>query len=301
MKVPPWLAVGVCSHPGRVRRTNEDDYLLGAVPGTGELLAAIADGMGGLAGGAEASRIALRSLGSVVLDGPTPGPAVERLRLGCAAARDRVLDAAAAVPALRDMGTTLTALLLRSDVVTIAHVGDTRVYRLRDGRCERLTTDHAVQRPDNLLTRCIGAGQGDVVPDLHQEELRAGDRFVLVSDGVWSVLDHESFAAHAAGSPVQQAAEDLVLAALAAGGPDNATALVVEVGQQPGAPGAAVDLDLPRHERPEDQALWPAPRSLRPPVWPWWLLVAAVLVLGDAGCRLAGGEGFVSLWRWLAG
>ena len=298
MKVPPWLTVGVCSHPGRVRRTNEDDYLLGAVPGSGELLAAIADGMGGLAGGAEASRIALRSLGSVVLDGPVPGPVQERLRLGCGAARDRVLDAAAAVPALRDMGTTLTALLLRPDAATIAHVGDTRVYRLRAGRIEQLTTDHAVQRPDNLLTRCIGAGQGDVEPDLW---LLAGDRFVLVSDGVWSVLDDAVFAASAARSPVQQAAEELVLAAIAAGGPDNATALVVEVGQHPGATGQAVELDLPRHERPEDQALWPPPRSLRPPVWPWWLLAVATLVLGDAGCRLAGGEGLVAMWRWWGG
>ncbi|MFO1030106.1 MAG: PP2C family serine/threonine-protein phosphatase [Planctomycetota bacterium] len=301
MKVPPWLTVGVCSHPGRVRRTNEDDYLLGAVPGSGELLAAIADGMGGLAGGAEASRIALRSLGSVVLDGPSPGPVQERLRLGCGAARDRVLDAGSAVPALRDMGTTLTALLLRPDTATIAHVGDTRVYRLRGGRCERLTTDHAVQRPDNLLTRCIGAGQGDVEPDLRQEALLAGDRFVLVSDGVWSVLDDELFAARASRSPVQQAAEDLVLAALAAGGPDNATAIVVEVGQQPGAAGPAVEVDLPRHERPEDPALWPSPRSLRLPVWPWWLLAVAALVLGDAGCRLVGGEGLVALWRWWIG
>lgn len=301
MKVPPWLDVGVCSHPGRVRRTNEDDYLLGAVPGSGELLAAIADGMGGLAGGAEASRIALRSLGSVVLDGPLPGPAADRLRQGCRAARDRVLDAAAAVPALRDMGTTLTALLLRSDTVTIAHVGDTRLYRLRGGRCERLTVDHAVQRPDNLLTRCIGAGQADVEPDLRQEALAAGDRYVLVSDGVWSVLADEAFAERAARSPVQQAAEDLVLAALAAGGPDNATALVVEVGQQPGAGGAPVELDLPRHERPEDPASWPTPRSLRPPVWPWWLLGLATLVLGDAGCRLAGGEGLAALWRWWGG
>lgn len=301
MKVPPWLTVGVCSHPGRVRRTNEDDYLLGAVPGSGELLAAIADGMGGLAGGAEASRIALRSLGSVVLDGPTPGPVEERLRMGCWAARDRVLDAAAAVPALRDMGTTLTALLLRPDTATIAHVGDTRVYRLRAGRLEQLTTDHAVQRPDNLLTRCIGAGQSDVEPDLRRESLSAGDRFVLVSDGVWSVLDDAAFAALLARSPVQQAAEALVLAAIAAGGPDNATALVVEVGQQPGAAGPAVERDLPRHERPEDQALWPAPGSLRPPVWPWWLLAVATLVLGDAGCRLAGGEGVLALWRWWGG
>lgn len=298
MKVPPWLIVGVCSHPGRVRRTNEDDYLLGAVPGSGELLAAIADGMGGLAGGAEASRIALRSLGSVVLDGPTPGPVAERLRLGCGAARDRVMDAAAAVPALRDMGTTLTALLLRPDAAAIAHVGDTRVYRLRAGRVERLTTDHAVQRPDNLLTRCIGAGQGDVEPDLWQEPLRAGDRFVLVSDGVWSVLDDEAFAESAARSPVQQAAEDLVLAAIAAGGPDNATALVVEVGQHPWVAGPAVELDLPRHERPEDPALWPSPRSLRLPSWPWWLLALATLVLGDAGCRLAGGGGLAALWSW---
>jgi PPM family protein phosphatase len=111
VRVPPGFAVGVCSHTGRVRSSNEDDYLLAALPQAGPLLAAVADGMGGLFGGAEASRTALRALGAAVLEGGVEVPPGERLLAGFTAASARVHEAASAVPALRDMGTTMTALL----------------------------------------------------------------------------------------------------------------------------------------------------------------------------------------------
>lgn len=296
MKVPPRFLVGACSHPGQVRRHNEDDYLVGTVPGERALLAAIADGMGGLAGGAEASRTALRALAGAVLDGGSDAPVDVRLRAGSVAAALRVQDAAAAVPALRDMGTTLTALCCDGDRLHLVHVGDTRAYRLRGGRCEQLTEDHAVREPDNLLTRCIGAGQPSLPLDEVALDLQVGDRLLLVSDGVWSVVAPEEFGRLAALAAPQAAAEALVGAALRDGGPDNATAVVVEVAGA--APGASPrDVDLPRHERPDERQLWPPARSLRPPRWPWWLLAAAAVVAADVACRLAGGPGLPFPWQ----
>jgi protein phosphatase len=297
VKVPARFQVGACSHPGQVRSHNEDDYLVGTLPGERALLAAIADGMGGLAGGAEASRTALRALAGAVLDGGSDAPVDLRLRAGSVAAAARVRDAAAAVPALRDMGTTLTALCCADDRLHLVHVGDTRAYRLRGGGCEQLTEDHAVRQPDNLLTRCIGAGQPSLPLDEASLDLQVGDRLLLVSDGVWSVVAADEFGRLAALVPPQAAAEALVKAALRAGGPDNATAVVVEVASAAAAAGAPLrDVDLPRHERPDERQLWPAARSLRPPHWPWWLLAAAVVVVADVACRLAGGPGLPFAW-----
>lgn len=304
MRVPVRFQVGVCSHPGQVRRHNEDDYLVGTLPDERGLLAAIADGMGGLAGGAEASRTALRALAGAVLDGGSAASVEARLRAGGEAAAARVLDEARAVPALRDMGTTLTALCCDGDRLHVVHVGDTRAYRLRGEHCEQLTEDHAVREPDNLLTRCIGAGQPSLPLDASSRDLRAGDRLLLVSDGVWSVVAPDEFVRLAAKARPQAAAEALVAAALRGGGPDNATAVVVEVGAATagGADGAAPrEVDLPRHERPDERQLWPAARSLRPPRWPWWLLAAAAVVAADVGCRLVGGPGLQFVWLALGG
>ncbi|MCB9876027.1 MAG: serine/threonine-protein phosphatase [Planctomycetes bacterium] len=296
MKLPSRYAVGVCSHTGLLRSGNEDDYLL-ATAADGDLLVAIADGMGGVAGGAEASRTALRALGATVVDGAVAG-ADERLRRGFRAASGRVFESAAAVPALRDMGTTLTALVLSGDEALVGHIGDTRLYRRRAGRSEALTTDHAVSEGESLLTRCIGAGQLDSEVDELRLPVQPGDRFLLATDGVWNVVPADELDRLLAERDPQQAAEKLVRRALDLGGPDNATAVVVERG--PAAPGEVHDVELPRHERPEAHLLWPRPESLRPPVWPWLLLLGATALLLNAVLRLAGVDGLALLaaaWR----
>ncbi|MCA8976704.1 MAG: protein phosphatase 2C domain-containing protein, partial [Planctomycetes bacterium] len=231
MKVPGAFAVGAASHTGRIRVNNEDDYLLGSHrPDRGELLlCAIADGMGGAAGGAEASRTALRALGSTVLDGSDTRAVAARLEVGFQRAAERVFEQATAVPALRGMGTTLTALCLEPGHASVGHIGDTRLYRLRGGGAEVLTTDHALREPDNVLLRCIGGGQVDCNPDFAAVETAVGDRFVLVTDGIWSVLTPARLGALGGRDTTQVAAEALVAAALEAGGPDNATAVVVDV------------------------------------------------------------------------
>lgn len=286
MKVPASLQVGAASHTGHVRSSNEDDYLLASAGGSGPFLAAIADGMGGMAGGAEASRTALRAMGACVLDGGSRQPMEPRLREGFVAAGVRVFDASQEVPALQDMGTTLTAMCLHEGQVTIGHVGDTRAYRLRAGGIEQLTEDHAVRQPDNLLTRCIGAGHPTVEADFVTFPALVGDRFVLVSDGVWGVLPAAVFARASERPSAQEAAETLVAEALAAGGPDNATAVVVAV--TGGNPAEATDRELPRGERAEERRLWPRPRSLRTPWWPWPVLAAGLLLLAHGVLRWSG-------------
>ena len=194
MKVPDGLRVGVCSHTGLVRGANEDDYLLATPPHVegAAFVAAVADGMGGAAGGAEASRTALRALGAALLerDGEVS------MRGGFERASARLLEAAAAVPALRDMGTTLTALYLDDGVGVIGHVGDSRLYRLRGDTLEAVTTDHSLKQGESLLTRCLGGGQSEWEPDSERVELMPGDRFVLCTDGVWNVVPQAAFAAN---------------------------------------------------------------------------------------------------------
>lgn len=297
MRLPGHFDVGAASHTGCVRVNNEDDYLVGALlpPDPELLLCAVADGMGGAAGGGEASRSALRALGAVVLDGASREPLGGRLQAGFHAAARRIAEQAEAVPALRDMGTTLSALGFVGGRAFVGHVGDTRIYLLRDGTCEVLTEDHAVREPDNLLLRCVGGGQSACEADLRELEVCSGDRFVLVSDGVWSVVPQASILRLAAGGTALVAAEALVGAALAGGGPDNATAVVIAV-QDAVSSAQIQELALPREERPSQGLGWPAPKSLRPPWWPWLLLVLAVLIVSQIVLRLAFG---VDGWGWL--
>ena len=125
---------------------------------------------------------------------------------------------------------TLTALVLRGQSWTLAHVGDTRAYLLRGAECRVLTQDHCLDHPDlrSRLTRAMG--QDDAVRvDYLQGELHPGDSFVLLSDGVHGRLPQAQIVALAAQGSAQQASQSLVQAAVAAGTQDNATALVVRV------------------------------------------------------------------------
>ena len=304
MKLPCGFGVGTATHTGWVRSNNEDDFLVGAPPHRGEpsrggdplLLCASADGRGGAAGGAEGSRIALRALSPEVLDPAGSATVEQRLARGFALAGERVYAESTAVPALRDMGTTLTALCVDGTTMRLGHVGDTRAYRCRDGRCEQLTEDHAAREHENLLLRCIGGGKPDSEVDFGAFPLRAGDRYVLATDGVWSTMGERDLARLTARGSAQQAADALVAAALQAGGPDNATAVVVDV-LDPAAKGER-EVELPRDERPSGRELWPKPASLRAPVWPWVLWTVALVLLVAAALRWWWD---VDLWGWVGG
>jgi serine/threonine protein phosphatase PrpC len=298
MKVPARFRVGVCSHAGLVRSVNEDDYLLASAASPDFLFAGVADGMGGLAGGAEASRTALRAIAAEILESAAGGDVAAAVAAGFAAAARRVAETSATVPALREMGTTATVLCVRGDSAHVGHVGDSRLYRLRAGAIERLTQDHVVRAPDNRLSRCIGAGRSEVQVDQVASPTAAGDRFVLLSDGAWGALADGVVLRLAGRGDAGAAAEALVAHALAAGSSDNATAVVVDVAAA--AADAAGDgfatVALPRDERPDDRSLWPRAGRLPGTAAAWALLAAGALLALHAALRAAGFAGGLIGW-----
>ena len=126
--------------------------------------------------------------------------------------------------------TTLTALVLRGHSYTLAHVGDSRCYLVRDGRASLLTQDHVVKHPDfqHQLLRSVGA-EDHLVVDYQQGELEVGDVFILLTDGVHGEVAARSLPEYAAMPSAQQASEALVTLALERGSQDNASAIVVRV------------------------------------------------------------------------
>ena len=246
-------------------RERNEDYC-GVVTPTDEQLAtkgalvAVADGVGGNAGGREAAEMTVRGALSDYYATPDTW--------GVTAALDKVLTAlnrwviaqANSHGDMAGMATTLSLLVLRGKRYTLAHVGDSRIYRLRSGELQQLTTDHVWDRPDmrHVLKRAVGLDQ-QLLVDYAEGELQAGDLFALISDGVWERLGQAEIHAilQLYNSP-QMAADDLVRRALAQGGQDNATALVVRI-EQPGEENladlvaAAKRLRVPPRLKPGEQ------------------------------------------------
>jgi serine/threonine protein phosphatase PrpC len=229
------------SDPGRRRRRNEDSYVLEPP------LFAVADGMGGAQAGEIASRIAA----SVLRDSSQPGGEDAVVTLIQEANR-RVYEAAATDEARTGMGTTMTAALLEDKTVHIGHVGDSRAYRVRDGRLEQLTEDHSLvaelvrsgrlseeeahlhpQR--SVITRVLGTDP-EVDVDTFSVEAAPGDVFVLCSDGLTSMVEDQAILGIVERNRTNlgQAAHALVDAANKGGGEDNITVVVFEIGRAGG-------------------------------------------------------------------
>lgn len=220
-----------------LRLTNEDSLL--ADPSAG--IYAVADGVGGEEGGEIASRTVIDSLQGFWRRCETPEQrdalvAADQIDLAVRLAHRRVADAASGPYA--KMGTTLATLVACGSQAVIAHVGDSRIYRLRGERLERLTVDHSVREvlkvePDleipylDALVRAI-APHADARPDVQTLELERGDVILLCTDGVYKPLGDAHIGRLLAG-PWSGPARVLVAAALAAGGRDNATAIVLSV------------------------------------------------------------------------
>jgi PPM family protein phosphatase len=227
---------------GRQREANEDT-LVDAPP-----LFAVADGMGG----AQAGEVASRTAANVLITDPgEDGTPEQRLTRLIREANRRIFQMAQHDPSLRGMGTTLTAAVLVGDGVTVGHVGDSRAYRFRDDRLEQLTHDHSLvaelersgklspedaeHHPQrSIITRALGP-ESDVEVDAHTHAARAGDVYLLCSDGLTGMVSDRDIAAllSSPGS-LQDTADALVRAANQSGGNDNITVVLFRVGEDAG-------------------------------------------------------------------
>ena len=226
------------------RRAENQDALV-ADDGLG--LYAVADGVGGVAGGRVASALAIETLarffergtprGKLGLDLPEGGFLVARERMGLAVRMAHRQISRKQVGTLGRMSTTLAAVAVQDGQALIAHVGDSRVYRLRDGALELLTRDHSLaglaaaagmtDTMPNMLTRALGSA--DARPALRVEEAVPGDRFLLATDGLTDAVRDGVLAELLAEGPPPAVATRLLREALHEGAHDNVTAVVVAV------------------------------------------------------------------------
>ena len=242
------------SHVGHVRRKNDDSFAALLELG----LFMVADGIGGRPGGEVASRMALEAVReSIEEDDPeetwpyaSDGTRErEELQLVQAlrCANNTIFETAVRTPGLRGMGTTFTGALVRGDRAYLAHVGDSRIYRLRGARLEQLTDDHSVieearrrgvdldedasGRLSGVLLRSVGT-ERRVEVDTRVELVRPGDVLLLCSDGLWDPVPEDDIAATLAWQGRTEAiVAGLIGRALERGAPDNVTCVVVRFGR----------------------------------------------------------------------
>jgi protein phosphatase len=232
---------------GRQRTANEDDYF--AKPP----YFAVADGMGGAKAGEVASRLATEAFDAAADEDAPPELRLEQI---ARAANRRIYELALADESRRGMGTTLTAALVTGDEVSLGHVGDSRAYRLRDGKLEQLTRDHSLvaelersgqisaeaaeSHPQrSIITRALGP-EADVEVDTYTISAGDGDVFLLCSDGLTSMISDDEVAAILRGADGLEAAADaLVRAANQSGGKDNITVVLFRLGAESAAEAPA--------------------------------------------------------------
>jgi protein phosphatase len=242
------------THVGKQRQHNEDAYLVADEA----KLYLVADGMGGHAAGEIASRIAVDSISEFILhtkedDGTWPHAydeqfkrSTNRLMAAVRLANTRVLEAMRKDARLRGMGTTVVACLADDDTMSVAHVGDSRAYLVRDGRLSRLTNDHswvfeqvqagmlteeeAEKHPlRNVITRALG-GALQVSPDASEVASKPGDVYLLCSDGLTGMLPEEEIlrVVNENSDDLERACQELIDRANERGGLDNVTAILVK-------------------------------------------------------------------------
>jgi protein phosphatase len=249
------LEMATATHTGMVRAHNED--AIGTDPAIG--LAVLADGMGGYNAGEVASGIAVALISKETRDAVLRMPAHVRdrgtgelmaskiLRNVAARANSSIYQAANSQPQYAGMGTTLVVALLADNHITVAHVGDSRLYRLRGDALEQLTRDHSLLQEQidsgmitkemarrsqnkNLVTRAVGI-EAQVEPDVNTFEAQEGDVFLLCSDGLNDMVEDEDILLTLTSlkSNLPLAANQLVQMANDNGGRDNVSVILIRV------------------------------------------------------------------------
>jgi serine/threonine protein phosphatase PrpC len=245
MRIRSGIELASLSDIGCLRADNEDRYAYWEAPDQALFdrrgrLAIIADGMGGCEGGQEASRIAVETVERVYRSAPDGDPRSLLLE-GFRAAHERILEQASRHPELQGMGTTCTAIVLRDGSLYYAHVGDSRLYLVRDSKIDCLTRDQsyvgrlveqgvisaeeALSHPHrNILIMALGVGP-EILPESPEQPiaLEKGDALLLCTDGLWSMVNENEMQLALAGGTLEQACQDLVRLAKQRGAPDNIT------------------------------------------------------------------------------
>lgn len=252
MKIRTGIEVSGQSDIGCLRQNNEDSFGYWEPADDRNFerqgrLAIVADGMGGYEGGQEASRLAVETLTSVYRSHESDDPQ-QALIDGLQAAHEAIRRYGIAHPELRGMGTTCTAIAIVHDGLHYVHVGDTRLYLIRDGQIQQVTRDHSyvgrlveagmISREEaethpqrNILTAAVGTAP-ELMMDSpgHPEPLRPDDVLVICSDGLWGqVHDAEMLSAIENHKNLDDAGRELIELARQRGGPDNITVNLLRV------------------------------------------------------------------------
>ena len=235
------------THIGLVRENNQDALVYGTL-GTTAQYAVVCDGMGGANGGNIASKIAVEVIGSRIRDGFAPehgGASVERLLDSAMATANRgVYERSQQQPELSGMGTTVVAAIVSDGIAYISHVGDSRLYLLRDGSLTPVTRDHSVVQEliesgqiteeearshprKNYITRALGV-VAEESGEYDELTLCPGDRLLLCTDGLTNEVRTDDIA-RLMDQPQEDAVEALVRAALDDGGSDNITVVLMDI------------------------------------------------------------------------
>jgi protein phosphatase len=235
------LRYAIRSDVGLLREGNEDAAY------AGPRLLAVADGMGGHAAGEVASAAAITAIAKLDDDDDVPGgDLLDALADAVSDANHSLHDMVAKDPAIEGMGTTLTAMLWSGSRMALVHIGDSRAYLLRGREFHQITHDHTLVQtlvdegrisPDDvpthpqrsMLLRALD-GRADVEPDLSLREVRAGDRYLLCSDGLSGVVSEETLRQTLATvADLDEVVLQLIELAIRGGGPDNITCIVADV------------------------------------------------------------------------
>lgn len=251
MRIRPGVEVAGLSDVGCLRPNNEDRYSYWEPVRSEQFqhkgrLAIVADGMGGHEGGQEASRIAVETVKKIYADGAGESPR-DRLVAAFHTAHQNILLYGDKHPLLQGLGTTCTAVALVGNDLYIAHIGDSRLYLLRDATLQRLTQDHsyvgrlldhgiigaaeaAVHPHRNILLKALGVG-AEIEPEIPERpvHLQNDDVLLLCTDGLWSMVTEDEMLSAVAKRTLSQACQALVNKAKEHGGPDNITLQLVRI------------------------------------------------------------------------
>jgi PPM family protein phosphatase len=245
------VEVAAATDVGCQRENNEDSYIYWEPTEDTDFhrkgrLAIVADGMGGHEGGQEASRIAVEAI-QAAYEADSGDPQSGLLK-GFRQAHDQVIRYASDHLQLRGMGTTATAIAVNENLLSFAHIGDSRLYRIHGKDISRLTRDHSyvgrlfengvisaqeaeVHPQRHILTAALGTGP-EIPPDTpeHPIQLESGDQLLLCTDGLWGLVSDQEIQRIVSSNGVAEACGKLIDAAKQRGGPDNITAILLRIG-----------------------------------------------------------------------